>query len=119
MTRFEINKGIALLMGWNVTTIHESVFLDHPVITYGFDYQHCFDILDGSVGSKALCFDLLEKFKVTYHPQKEDGNYRFGEGGAYARCGSHEPVSDERVEKAICMAILAANDNNILSLKAD
>lgn len=108
MNRFDLNKGIATLMGWSITVIHDSVFLEQPVKPYGFDYQHCFDVLDGSLGSRALCFDLLDKFSVTYHPKREGIPYRYGKTGPYARCGSHEPVTDDTPERAICTAILKA-----------
>lgn len=106
MQRVDINKGIATLMGWPTTVIGDSVFLEHPVKNYGFGYQHNFDVLDGSLGSKALCLDLLERFSVTYHPKRKDTPYRYGSNGPYARCGSHEPVMDDTPEKAICVAVL-------------
>lgn len=107
LSRFEINKGIAQLMGWRTSIVHDSVFLEHPVKAYGLDYHQAFDVLDGSIGSKALCLDLLEKFVVTYHPKRMDTPYRYSQKyGPYARCGSHEPVYDESPEKAICTAIL-------------
>lgn len=110
MKKLEITIGIAKLLKWNVSVTHDAVILEHPVEEYGFKDQHRLDVLDGSLGSKALCLDLLERFTVTYYPKRESGNeYRYGSVGSYARCGSLEPFESECTEKAICMAILKAN----------
>lgn len=54
-----------------------------------------------------LCFQLLLKYNVSFHPKLPDNQtYRFGGSGPYARCGSHEPFTDENPNKAICLAIV-------------
>lgn len=106
-TASEISAGIAALLAYQFTLLDDTVVLGHPVKKYGFELGHHFNMLDGSIASKALCLDLLEQFSVTYHPKRpEDQQYRFGQSGPYARCGSHEPIYDECPEKAICLAVL-------------
>ena len=107
LSTFELNAGIAALLGYEYSVLNQTVYLEQPVRKYGFDYHHEFNVIDGSLGSKALCFDLLTEYQATFYPKRQDdAEYRFGHAGPYARCGSHEPVVDECPEKAICMAIL-------------
>tara|TARA_Y100001936_G_C16055107_1_gene660439 strand:+ start:1508 stop:2014 length:507 start_codon:yes stop_codon:yes gene_type:complete len=100
----EVNLTVAKLNGWTVTELHGKVFLEHPVKRYNLDYLSELNVFDGSIGSKALCLDMMTKFSVTFHPAREETQQ-------YGRCGSHQPVAHENTERVIftVIAITFAN----------
>jgi len=107
---FELKMGIAKLVGYQVTTVHDTVYHEQPVKTYGWDCHQEFNPLDGSLGSKAFCRDLMDTYSVTYYP-KRDFDYRYGKEGPYARCGSHEPFYCDDGNRAILTAVLMTYKN--------
>ena len=105
MTPLEINEKLAVLLGFSVKVDNDSVFVKPTNDKEEAAHFTEFDMFDGTDRSRALCFDLIERFCVTIHPRRTLA-YRYGQCGPYARCGSHEPVYNDCLVRAVCEAVV-------------
>lgn len=96
--KIKVISEVLKLEGIAFTIVRNAVCLDQDLHQYNMCEGYEFDPFSDDLNIKAMALDFLEKYKVTYQPEREESH-------GYARCGSHMPQVGSNPTESIFLAV--------------